>query len=134
MFQNTAKTSRFRQGVLIGSLTAAGITALLLCLLSAVLSFIDEIPYAVIDYAIIAVQGSAVMIGAYIAAALARSRGLFIGLICGVAILVVSLGIGLCTKDNTVTILTAIRSAVILLCGALGGIKGVNRKEKVRIR
>lgn len=124
---------RFIKGVAIGVLISAALCAVLMCICALILNMISGIPYGVIDYLMIGVQGVSVLIGAYIASAIAKSRGLIAGLLCGAVVFLLSLAFGL-SNGNSVSILTAIRAAVLMILGALGGIKGVNRKEKIRIR
>ena len=120
--------------LVIGILSAVLIIAVLLCLSAVVLNLMPSVPYGIIDYLTTAVAGIGVLIGSYIASAVAKSRGLIIGLLCAFIILVLIIAIGLSNGENDVGIMTAIRSALLLLCGAFGGIRGVNRKEHIRIK
>lgn len=120
--------------LIAGVLTAAVITAVLLCLTAVAFGMIPTVPYGIIGYLTIAFSGIGVLIGAYIASAIAKSRGLIIGLLTAAVILIVLIAVGLSIKENDVSVMTAIRAAVLLICGALGGVKGVNRKEHIHIK
>lgn len=122
------------KGILIGAGVSCALIFVLMCTLAFVLNMLSGIPYGALDYVMIGAAGLAVLVGAYIASAVAKSRGLIVGLICAAVVLLITLACGMSSKHNDVTLLTGIRAAVLLLCGALGGIKGVNRKEKLRIK
>ena len=120
--------------VIIGVLSAVLITAILLCLSAVVLNLTPSVPYWVLDYLTTAVAGIGALIGSYIASATAKSKGLLIGLLCAFITLVIIIAIGLSNGENDVGVMTAIRSSVLLICGAVGGILGVNRKEHIHIK
>jgi len=120
--------------IIIGVLSSALIIAILLCLSAVVLNLTPSVPYGIIDYLTTAIAGIGVLIGSYIASAIMKSRGLIIGLLCAFIILAIIIAIGLSDGKNDVSIMTAIRSAVLLICGAVGGILGVNKKEHIHIK
>jgi putative membrane protein (TIGR04086 family) len=98
------------------------------------LNMMSGIPYGIIDYVMVAIEGFSVLIGAYIACVIAKSKGLIIGALCGAISLLIVFAVGMSMAKNNIGLLTVIRSAVMLLCGVIGGIMGVNRKDKVRIK
>ena len=125
---------RLLKASIIGILSVAVITAVLLCVGAVVLNYMSGIPYGLLDYLTLACLAIGVLIGSYIAAAIMKSGGLMIGLIVGTVILLIILVCGFCIGNESIGIMTAIRAGVLLLCGAAGGSKGVNRKERIRIK
>ena len=125
---------RIVKAVVIGELCSVVLSLLLTCLFSMMLNMMSGIPYDFIDYVMVAIEGFSVLIGAYIACVIAKSKGLIIGALCGAISLLIVFAVGMSTAKNNIGLLTVIRSAVILLCGIIGGIMGVNRKEKVQIK
>ncbi len=125
---------RIIKATVIGMLGTMVLILLLTCLFAAILKMTPGITYGIIDYVMIAIQGVSVLLGSYIGGAIAKCRGLIIGALCGGITLLILLACGMCMTQNDITILTPVKSAVILLCGLGGGIIGVNRKEKVRIK
>lgn len=117
-----------------GIITALAITVLLMCLSALLLQFIPGIPYGMIDYIMLVVDAIGVFFGAYVAAAAAKSGGLIIGLLSAFAVFLCMLIAGLCSQETTLTSLTALRAAVMAMAGIIGGIKGVNKKEKIHIK
>lgn len=125
---------RIAKAVLIGVLSCIVLAVLLTCLFSLMLNMMSGIPYDIIDYVMVAIEGFSVLIGAYIACVIAKSKGLIIGALCGAVSLLIVFAVGMSMSKNNIGLLTIIRSIVMLLCGVIGGIMGVNRKEKVRIK
>lgn len=130
----SAEPKRILKGCAIGLLVAAVLCGLLSCIFAFVLNMMDGLPYGIIDYVMVGLEGVSVLIGAFIAAAIAKSRGLIVGLLVGAVALLVTFIVGMSLPENDIGVLTLIRAVVLLLCGALGGIRGVNRKERIRIR
>lgn len=125
---------RVVKAVAIGVLCSVVLAVLLTCLFSMMLNMMSGIPYGIIDYVMVAIEGFSVLIGAYIACVIAKSKGLIIGALCGAISLLIVFAVGMSMAKNNIGLLTVIRSAVMLLCGVIGGIMGVNRKDKVRIK
>ena len=127
-------SGRTLKAILIGVAASIVITMLLTICVSGVTLLTDSIPYEIMPYIMLAVSALGVFCGSLIAASITREKGLMTGLICGFAVFLIALTAGFVTDGGTLTVMTAIRAAALPLCGALGGIRGVNRKEKVRIR
>lgn len=122
------------RAVLTGLAVTCVITILLTCVFGFVLKMTSGIPYGVIDYVMIGIEGIAVFLGAYIACVIAKSRGLVIGGMIGAAAFLILLCCGFILSENNIGMLTLIRAVVMILLGIVGGIAGVNKKEKVRIK
>lgn len=125
---------RVVKAVAIGVLCSVVLAVLLTCLFSMMLNMMSGIPYDLIDYVMVAIEGFSVLMGAYIACVIAKAKGLIIGALCGAISLLIVFAVGMSMAKNNIGLLTIIRSIVMLLCGIIGGIMGVNRKEKVRIK
>ena len=117
-----------------GFLISVAVTAVLLCLFAAVLNFMSGIPYGIIDYVVIAAEGIAVFIGAYIAAVILKSKGIVIGLISALLIFILNIIFAMSSGAADIGVMTVIKAVVLIICGIAGGILGVNKKEKIRIR
>lgn len=125
---------RIVKAVLIGAVSSVVFAVILTCLFSVMLNMMSGIPYDLIDYVMVAIEGFSVLMGAYIACVIAKSKGLIIGALCGAISLLIVFAVGMSMAKNNIGLLTIIRSIVMLLCGIVGGIMGVNRKDKVRIK
>lgn len=125
---------RILKAFLIGILCTIVIILLMTCLFGLILQMMSGIPYGIIDYVMIGIQGIGVLTGAYIAGILAKGKGLILGALIGGVIFLIVLAGGLSIVQNDITILTLIRCVVMIIFGIAGGIAGVNRKEKIRIK
>lgn len=120
----------------IGIGTAAALIAILLmlCLICGVLMMMPTIPKDSLPYIVLIADAVGAFVGGCIAAALTGSGGLIVGLYCGISIFVSLLIFGLLGGSADVGAVTFIRLGVLILFGMIGGIKGVNRKEKLHIK
>ncbi len=119
--------------ILIGIATALAVTLLLLCVICAVINFASAIPYSLLPYIMLIADAVGGFFGAYVCAAMSKSRGLILGLICGFAVFVIMFIASLSTGE-TIGLITLLRFIVLIVFGALGGIKGVNKKERLHIK
>ena len=118
----------------IGTAAALAVILLALCGISGVLMMMSGLPTGALPYMGLIAIALGVLVGGYIAAAITGSRGLVMGLCCGAAVFVCLLIAGMSTGNFQPGTLTAAKLGVCALFGALGGIKGVNRKEKLHIK
>ena len=72
----SSDSKRIIKAILIGILSACLITALLTCIVAFILKMTSGIPYGIIDYIMVAIEGLGVFIGAYIACMITKSKGL----------------------------------------------------------
>ncbi len=128
---NYAKTAK---AVGIGAAASLAVILLILCAACGILMMTSSIPTDSLPYLALAAAAAGTFVGGFIAAAITRSKGLIVGLLCGAAVFLCLLVIGLCSGAGQLGMLTIIRAVIALLFGALGGIKGVNRKEKLHIK
>lgn len=82
----------------------------------------------------LAVIGIAVFFGTYIAARINKSKGLYLGIANGAIVYIALLSSGFCSGSGTITIFTLLKLITCLIFSILGGIKGVNVKDKIRIK
>lgn len=129
-----SENSKFIKSLAVGIFSSILLTVILTCVFALMLKMMSGIPYGIIDYAAVGIEGFSVLIGAYIACAVTKSKGLLTGALCGGIMLLITFACGLSIAENDIGILTLIRSAVLILCGIIGGVAGVNRKDKVRIK
>lgn len=119
--------------ILIGVATGFTIMLLSTCAICGVMLFMSSVPYQLLPYLMLIADAFGVFVGGYIAAAMHKSRGLILGLIVGVLMFVVIFAVGL-SSGEPVGMITLLRLAVLIVFGMLGGIKGVNKREKIRIK
>ena len=118
----------------IGTAVSLGVILMMLCLISGVLMMLSGIPFDALPYIVLAADAVGIFAGGYITAAIVKSRGLIFGLLCGISVFLCMLIIGLCSGYFSPNAIVLIRFGVLAVFGILGGIKGVNRKEKLHIK
>ncbi len=121
------------KAILIGTAVSLAVTLLVMCVICGVISFASSVPYQILPYLMLAADAIGVFCGAYCCAAIQKSKGLILGLVCGFLVFIILFIAGLSTGE-TIGILTLLRFIVLAVFGILGGIKGVNKKEKLHIQ
>lgn len=71
--------------------------------------------------------------GGFITARINKSNGLLMGALSGLIIFIVMLIIGFSTGNADITYMLLLKALAIILPAAIGGVKGVNKKEKLKI-
>ena len=121
------------KAILIGVAVSVAVMLILLCAICGLLVVMGAVPYRLLPYIALIADAGGAFCGTYIAAALHKGRGLILGLICGFILFVIHFFAGLCS-GGSVGIATLLRFIVLIVFGILGGIAGVNKKEKLRIK
>ena len=133
MSVKSEKTLLFKS-VITGVLITVALIAVLMCVLCAVFLGTSKMPYEYLEYILLAIDAAAVFIGALIAARIARYGGLIIGASTGALVFIALFISGILSSADTLTLTTLFRAVILLLFGMLGGIRGVNRKDKIKIK
>ncbi len=125
---NNFKSSRLYCTI---SSSFAGILVVIVCLLAfSILMTKFDAPEAMVSV----MSSLALCIGAYsggyIASRKRRQNGLILGLMTGILIYCLILAIGLLFAKTSVTLTFFSKLVMTIVCGAIGGIIGVNSKKK----
>lgn len=129
----TGDNNKMLKATGIGVFLSVVFTAILSCLFALVLNYLSCIPYGIIDYVAVGIEGISVFFGAYIAAATVKCKGLIVGDLCAVTLYILTAAISLGSGSADIGVISIIRAAVLLICGIGGGILGVNKKERIKI-
>lgn len=125
---------RIIKAVILGVVTSTCIMSVLMCVTAVLLTTSAMLPYEYLAYIMIFIESVSVFFGGYIASRINKSKGLILGLINGVIIFTAITLSGLLSSNETVTYVTLIKFLAIVIFSTLGGIKGVNIKEKINIK
>lgn len=117
-------------GVLSAAIINIAIIALSAFLLSSSKVFSEEIVLGVI----IAADVIGAFIGGYIAARIKKEKGIVCGAVIGCTLFIIVLIGAMISGLDEITYRTVISFGVLMIFGALGGIKGVNRKTRIKIK
>ena len=121
---------------MIKAILTGGVVGLLFCIVfSAFFAFVllkyDAAPAVVTGFSIVVSALSSVASG-FTAAKILRKNGLLVGLISAVLLLLILTAIGMCTCGVQFTSGFMIKTAVMCVCGILGGIIGVNLRKPLK--
>lgn len=122
------------KGVLFGVLTGGMIIAALLCLCAVIFVYSNSLPGHYVEYIMLVIDFLGGLFGGYISARIIKARGILWGGVCGLMLFFIILIAGMSTSDSTLTVSTLFKLLSLLISGIIGGIKGVNRKEKIHIK
>ena len=131
---NFSLNKSFIKALIVGSVVSLCIIVVLLCIMTAVFLGVSMLPYEYLSYIMLIIDAIAVFMGSYVAARINKESGLFIGLLNGGIVFIAILISGFCVSPETLSIVTLLKAVIILVFSSLGGIKGVNTKEKIHIR
>lgn len=116
-------------GIIIGAISIV----ILLLLFSAVLLISGALPHDVLIWLDIAACAVGSYIAGYTSARITKHNAIFTGALSGICIFLILLTAGLIGGENF-TYITLIKLATILLLTIIGAVKGVNKKDKLRIK
>lgn len=117
-------------GVFSAAIVNIAIVALCSFLLATSKVFSEEIVLGVI----IGADVVGAFVGGYIAARIKKEKGIVCGAVVGGTLFIIVLIGAMIIGFDEVTYRTVISFGVLLIFGALGGIKGVNRKTRIKIK
>ncbi len=129
--KSTNSTSRLIRAVTIGAFTGTAMTLILSVLIVLVMVRTGTVLYDAMSALAITASCIGAWIGGFIGAKVHRSKGMLIGAACGGLIFVISLLSGL-GFGGTVGLITLLRAGLTILCGAVGGVCGVNKRKRRR--
>lgn len=126
--------ANYIKALFAGLIFGVVVSATLLCVFAAVILGLGKIPYTAIPYIVIGIFSIGAFLAGYISARILKIKGLMFGLISGGIMFILALIGGFIFSTETLSLLTLLRLVAFTLSGALGGIKGVNRKDKLKIK
>ena len=119
------------KGIIIGG-AAEIIACILLFLLTAfALTKAGYIPDSIISTLTTVLSAASCLSGGFITGRLVKSSGMLTGAATGFILLFIQLLISLISGELSPTVMIIIKAAAMILSGAIGGIFGVNKKEKI---
>ena len=107
-----------------------GVVTTLLLLLMALLMTVKDFPQASITPLATVAAAIGAFIGGLTAARIAKQQGLLIGALCGALLYAIILLTGLAHAGELQASSVFIKWAILIACGAVGGIIGVNLKRR----
>lgn len=130
----SVNNSNLLKSLILGVVSSVAIIVVLLCIITVILLTASLLPYEYLSYIMLVADAVGALVGGYVAARINKSQGLLLGLLNGFILFVILLISGFCVSSDTLTVITLLKAVVIVIFSAIGGIKGVNTKEKIHIR
>ena len=119
--------------LLFGLVASLALTAALLAAFSALILKLGALPGEIAGTIALAIGCVSVFAAAFFTARIAGEKGLLHGLILAAVYVFLYLAVSLALYADAADIAAVgVRTAAILLCGALGGVLGVGKKSKIR--
>ncbi len=126
--------SLYIKALIFGTITGCLSILLLMCILSLLLLITGVLPYDYLVWISLFISSIGVFISGYVSASITKEKGLFIGSLSGLIIFIIVFFSGMFISTETISFVTIIRLVVYMLIGALGGVKAVNKKDKLHIK
>lgn len=124
---------RFK-AIIFGVIIGAALCALLLAIFSVLFSKAGFLPTEYLWIFVTAILALSGFAGGYVSSAIYKSKGLLTGLITG-AVLFLAVAAGTFLNESSdPNELLLYKALALIVCGAIGGIIGVNKKEKIKIK
>ena len=120
------------KAILLSVVVMAVVSAVLLALLALILGKMKVLPRGIIPVLTTVVGCLAVFLGGFLASAYTKENGLLLGLISGGIFVFCTALVSVLLFQNDFNIASAGKLAAILLSGSIGGVLGVNRKDRVK--
>lgn len=122
------------KAVLFSSVCGILVLVILMCLLAAVMMSSGVISADVLDYCTVGMVGAATLVSGIISSRITGSAGLVVGSLTGFFIFLVITSVALIFNGEPVTVITLLKLISAVFAGGIGGIIGVNKKEKIKIK
>ena len=119
---------------ILGVFTAALINIAIVALCSFMFSVSKTFSPEAVLGVVIGADVICAFVGGYIAARIKKEKGSVCGAIVGGILFILVLTGGMISGFEEITYRTILSFGILLIFGALGGIKGVNRKTRIKIK
>lgn len=123
---------KFVRAIVLSAVVIGGSSLLLLALIAFLVTKAGSLPLTTLPLITTVAACIPVFLGGLISALAAREKGIYLGLAAGA---LMAVAIGLAAYFTGCEVLTAAgigKAAALLVSGAIGGILGANRKQKVK--
>ncbi len=130
---NEKQTSKSVKALILGSLVNIMIILITTVIISLFLVISGNLFESAAVYIMLVPLILGGYLGGYTAARVNKSNGLMYGVLCSVAVFIIMLIIGFATGNASITYMLLLKAIAMILPSAIGGVKGVNKKEKLKI-
>ena len=118
------------KAALFGTVCGLLISVIITCIFTIVILTIGLFPTDITNYITVAILAVGAFFGGFITTKITKSAGL----ITGFSVFLLVTIFGLFKSNDSVTIITLIRLISTVVAGALGGILGLRKRERIHIK
>ncbi len=119
------------KGIIIGGICETVACILLFVLTAFALTKAGYIPDGIISTVTTVLSAVSCFIGGFISGRIIKKTGIAVGAATGFLLFFIQLSVSLISGEFSPTVLIFIKAAAMILSGTIGGIFGVNKKEKI---
>ena len=128
---NKTTTNKYAKAVMKSTAVGVLFTALALMLCSFVMSAVD-IPQAMVEPMALGCAMLGCFVSGYLCSRINKEKGFFLGLVCGLFIFTLTFITGILIIPFESTPMLLVKLLAMLVSAGVGGMVGVNKKEKRR--
>lgn len=133
MQENDYSLYDYIKPILTGSLISLISIGVLTFIVSLAMTKVD-LPFGFISPIAIFILGFSTLLGSFISSKGFGKKGFFLGLSISIAIFIILLLVNLSFEPDGFGTIAAVKGAVTLICGILGGVMGVNSKKSAKFK
>ena len=120
------------KAIVLSVIVMTAVSAVLLAVLALIFGKMKLLPRGIVPVLTTAAGCISVFLGGFAASAYAKEKGMLLGLLSGVIFAFCTALVSVLLFQNDFNLASAGKFIAILLSGCIGGILGVNRKDKVK--
>ena len=122
------------KAILFGAVTGIFAVTILFLIAGFGISKLDTYPASIIDYVILAIIFIGGLIAGFVTGRIYKSSGILYGAMTGIVLFLIILFAGISSIADGMSLFTLYKLALLVISSALGGIWGVNKKDKIHIK
>lgn len=128
-----SNNSKFVKSVLTGTFINALVTIFTSLLLALILNLAGNIFEDFVAYIMLFPLALGSYVGGFTAASINKSKGMIVAITSSIIILIIMLIIAFSVYNTNITYMILLKIICSVIPAAVGGIKGVNKKEKFKV-
>lgn len=125
--------SLYLKALIVGTIVGLLLIMLMLCLVTSLLLVSGTLPKEYLEWIMMGISAIACYFSGFTTARITKVNGMISGLLSGLIIMIIIFVGGLVFTTSGITYISIVKSILFMISGAIGGIKGVNKKEKLKI-
>lgn len=122
------------KSIIIGVIVGIFTTIVLFLIIGFAITKMNSYPEKIINYVILAILAVGGFFAGYVTGRIYKSSGILYGAVTGIVLFLIVFLAGINSITGGATLFTLYKLAVLVITSAIGGILGVNKKDKIHIK